>query len=153
MLLGRHATHSPPKPTNQPNQRTKTKNPACQTKTDIFFQMDPEAITKDNAMCACRHFRQMESYAANIITADLTDANGAVLKTREVKGSALLQRFVQQCSQNNLDERKAVWKKLNRTLTEAGSNDDPLTELEITTALSELLVQTRSNTQTSRTCQ
>ena len=47
---------------------------------------------------------------------DLADANGTVLKRG--KGSALLQRFVQQGSQNDLNERKAVWKVLDRTLTE-----------------------------------
>ena len=36
---------------------------------------------------------------------------------------------------NRVDERKAVWKGLDRTLTEAGSNDDLITELEITEAL------------------
>ena len=37
-----------------------------------------------------------------------------------------------------MDERKAVWKGLDRTLTEAGSNDDMITELEFTEALSGL---------------
>ena len=69
---------------------------------------------------------------------DLLDASGAVLKISKEKGSALLQRFVQQSNQNNLDERKAVWKGLDRTLTEAGSNDDLITELEFTEALSGL---------------
>ena len=63
---------------------------------------------------------------------------GAVLKTSKEKGSALLQRFVQQSNQNNLDERKTVWKGLDKTLTEAGSNDHLITELEFTEALSEL---------------
>ena len=39
-----------------------------------------------------------------------------------------------QSNQNNLDEKKAVWKGLDRTLTEAGSNDDLITELEFTKA-------------------
>ena len=65
-------------------------------------------------------------------------ASGAVLKTSKEKGSALLQHFVQQSHQNNLDERKAVWEGLDRTLTEAGSNDDMITELEFTEALSRL---------------
>ena len=43
-----------------------------------------------------------------------------------------------QSNQNNLDERKAVWEGLDRTLTEAGSNDDMITELEFTEALSGL---------------
>ena len=55
---------------------------------------------------------------------DLIDASGTVLKTNKEKGSALLQRFIQQSNQNNLDERKAIWKGLDRTLTEADSNDD-----------------------------
>ena len=81
---------------------------------------------------------------------DLIDTSGAVLKTSKEKGSALLQR--------NLDERKAVWKGLERTLTEAGSNDDLITELEFTEALSglskiQLLVLTRLNARTTRTCQ
>ena len=46
------------------------------------------------------------------------------MKTSEEKDSAPLQRFVRQSNQNNLDERKAVWKVLDRTLIEAGSNDD-----------------------------
>ena len=78
----------------------------------------------------------MEGCAPNTNTPDLIDANGAVLKTSKEKGSALLQRFVQQSIQNNLDERKTVWKGLDRTLTEAGSNDDLITELEFTEALS-----------------
>ena len=65
---------------------------------------------------------------------NLIDASGAVLKTNEEKGSALLQRFAQQSSQDNLDERKAVCKGLDRTLAEAGSNDDLITELESTEA-------------------
>ena len=74
----------------------------------------------------------------NTKTPNLIDASSAVLKTSKEKGSALLQRFVQQSNQNNLDERKAVWKGLDRTLTEAGSNDDLITELEFTEALSRL---------------
>ena len=81
-------------------------------------------------------YRQMEGCAANTNTPDLIEASGAVLKTSKEKGSALLQRFVQQSNQNNLDERKAVWKGLDRTLTEAGSNDDLITELEFTEAIS-----------------
>ena len=48
---------------------------------------------------------------------DLIDASRSVLKTSKENGSALLQRFVQQSNQNNLDERKAVWEGLDRTLT------------------------------------
>ena len=59
-------------------------------------------------------YRQMEGCAVNTNTPDLIDASGAVLKTSKEKGSALLQRFVQQDNQNNLDERKAVWKGLDR---------------------------------------
>ena len=55
----------------------------------------------------------------------------------EEKGSALLQRLIQQCGQNSLDERKAVWKVLDRTLTKAGSNDDVITKLKLTETLSE----------------
>ena len=80
----------------------------------------------------------MEGCAANTTTPDLIDASAAVLKTSEEKGSALLRRFVQQSNQNNLDERKVVWKGLDRTLTEAGSNDDLITELEFTDSLSGL---------------
>ena len=80
----------------------------------------------------------MEGCAANTNTPDLIDASGAALKTSKEKGSALLQRFVQQSNQNNLDERKAVWKGLGRTVTETGSNDDMITELEFTKPLSEL---------------
>ena len=65
-------------------------------------------------------YPQVESYAANIITPYLANANGAVLKTSKEKGSAILQRFLQQSSQNNLDERKTVWTVLDRTMTEAG---------------------------------
>ena len=80
-------------------------------------------------------YRQTERCAANTNTPDLIDASGAVLKTSKQKGSALLQRFVQQSNQNNLDERKAVWKGLDRTLTEVGSNDDLTTELKFTETL------------------
>ena len=81
-------------------------------------------------------YRQMEGCALNTSTTDLIDASGAVMKTSKEKGSALLQRFVQQSNQNNLDERKAVWKRLDRTLTEARSNEDLITGLEFTEALS-----------------
>ena len=70
-------------------------------------------------------------------TPPTSDASGAVLKTNKEKGSALFQRFVQQSHQNNLDERKAACKGLDRTLTEAGSNH-MITELEFTEALSGL---------------
>ena len=66
---------------------------------------------------------------------ELTDGNGVVLKISEEKGSAPHQRFVQQSDQNNRDERRAVWKRLDRTLTEAGLNDDLITELAFTEAL------------------
>ena len=81
-------------------------------------------------------YQQMEGCAANFNTPDLIDTSGEELKTSEEKGSAPHQHFVQQSSQNNLDERKAVWKGLNRTLTEVGSNDDMITELELTEAFS-----------------
>ena len=77
----------------------------------------------------------MEGCAANSNTPDLIDASGAVLKTSKERCSTLLQRFVQQSVQNNPDERKAVWKGLDRTLIEAGLNDDVITELEFTEAL------------------
>ena len=74
----------------------------------------------------------------NTNTPDLIDVCGAELKTSKEKGSSVLQRFVKQSNQNNLDERKAVWKGQDRTLTEARSNDYPITELEFTEALSGL---------------
>ena len=83
-------------------------------------------------------YRQTEGCAANTNTPDLIDASGAVLETSKEKGSALLQRFVQHSNQNHLDERKAVRKGLDRKLTEAGSNDDLITELGFTEALSGL---------------
>ena len=86
----------------------------------------------------------MEGCAANTNTPELIDASGAVLKTSKEKGSAPLQLFYQQSNQNNLDERKAVWKGLDRTLKEAGSNDDLITELEFTEALSGLSKDTAS---------
>ena len=119
-------------------------------KTEVFKRVASEAKDRQwksfcdtlNRDTTLTHFwqfyRQMEGCAANTNTLDLIDASGAVLKTSKEKGSALLQRFVQQSNQNNLDERKAVWKGLVRTLTEAGSNDDLITELEFTEALSRL---------------
>ena len=80
----------------------------------------------------------MEGCATNNTTPDLIDANGEVLKTNKEKGTALFQRFVQQSNPNNLDEKEAVWKGLDRTLTEAGLNDDLTTELGFTEALSGL---------------
>ena len=46
--------------------------------------------------------------------------------TEDMRGKVLstTQHFIQQSDQNNLDERKAVWKVLDRTLTEAGLNDN-----------------------------
>ena len=119
-------------------------------KTEVFKRVASEANDRHlksfcdtlNRYTTFTHFwqfyRQMEGSAANTNTPDLKDASGAVLKTSKEKGSALLQRFVQQSNQNNLDERKAVWKGLDRSLTEAGSNDDMITELEFTEALSGL---------------
>ena len=80
----------------------------------------------------------MEGCTANTDTPDLIGASGAELKTSKEKGSALLQRVGQQSNQNILDERKAVWKELDRTVIEAGSNGDMITELEFTEALSGL---------------
>ena len=118
-------------------------------KTEVFKRVANEAkdrqwksfcgtLNRDTTLTHFWHFyRQMEGCAANTNTPDLIDASGAALKTNKEKGSALLQRFVQQSNQNNLNERKAVCKGLNRTLTEAGSND-MITELEFTEALSDL---------------
>ena len=64
----------------------------------------------------------------NASTPGPIDASGAVLRTSKGKGSAQLRLFVLQRSQNNLDERKAVWKGLDRTLTESRSNDDLITD-------------------------
>ena len=66
----------------------------------------------------------MEGCAANTNTPDLIDASGTVLKTSNEKVSALLQRFIQQSNENKVDERKAVWKGLDKALTETNSNDD-----------------------------
>ena len=126
-------------------------------RTEVFKRVASEAKDRQwknfcdtlNRDTTLTHFwqfyRQMEGCAANTSTPPpppppphRCQANRAVLKTSKEKGSALLQRFVQQSNQNNLDERKAVWKGLDRTLTEAGSNDDLITELEFTKALSGL---------------
>ena len=119
-------------------------------KTEVFKKVVSEAKDRQwNSFCGTlnrdttlTHFwqfcRQMEGCAAKTNTPDLIDASGAVLKTGKDMGSALLQRFVQHRNQNNLDERKALWKGLDRTLTEAGSNDNLITELECTEALSGL---------------
>ena len=69
---------------------------------------------------------------------EISVARGAKLKTSKKKGLVLPQRFVHHSNKNNLDERKAVWTGLDRTLTEAGPNDDLITELEFTEALSGL---------------
>ena len=102
--------------------------------TEVFKRIASEANDRQWKSCDTlnrdktlthfwRFYRQMESCAANIITPDLIDASGAVLKTSKEKGSALLQNFVKQSNQNNLHERKAVLKRLYRTMTETGSND------------------------------
>ena len=82
----------------------------------------------------------MEGYAADTNTPDHqhTRCQWRSTEDKQEKGSALLQHFVQQSNQDNLGERKAVWEGLDRTLTEAGSNDDMITELEFTEALSGL---------------
>ena len=104
-------------------------------KTEVFKRVAIEAkdgqwksfcdtLNRDTTLTHFWQFyRQMEGCAANTNTPDLLDASGAVLKTNKEKGSAQLQRFVQQSNQNNQDERKPVCKGLGRTLTEAGSND------------------------------
>ena len=114
------------------------KRVVCEAK-DRQWKSFCDTLNRDTTLTHFWQFyRQMEGCAANTNTPDLIDASGAVLKTSKEKGSALLQRFVQQSNQNNLDERKAVWEGLDRTLTEAGSNDDLITELEFTEALSGL---------------
>ena len=119
-------------------------------KTEVFKKVAREAKDKQwKSFCdtlsrdtTLTHFwqfyRQMEGCAANTSSPDLIDANGTILKTSKEKGSALLQRFVHQSNQNNLDERKTIWKGLDRTIIVAGSNDDQITELEFTEALSRL---------------
>ena len=120
-----------------------------ETKTDVFKRGAGEAIDRQwksfcdtlNRDTTLTQFwqscQQLEGSAANTNTHDLVDANGAVLKTSKEKGSALHQRFDKHSNQNNLDERKAVWKGRDRTRTEAGSND-LITGLEFTEALSGL---------------
>ena len=118
-------------------------------KTEVFKRVASEAKDRQcksvcdtlNRDTTLTHFwqfyQQLEGCAANTNTPDLTDASGAVLKTCKEKSSSLLQRFVRQNNQNNL-ERKAVWKGLDRTLTQAVSNAELITELEFTEALSGL---------------
>ena len=106
-------------------------------KTEVFKRVASEAKTGSGKASVTLSTETQHSLTYGIST-DLLDASGSVLKTSKEKGSALLQRFVQQSSQNNLDERKAVWEGLDRTLTEAGSNDDMITELGFTKALSGL---------------
>ena len=79
-----------------------------------------DTLNRDTTLTHFWHFyQQMEGSSANTNTSDLIDASGAVLKTSKEKGSALLQRFVQQSNQNNLDERKKkVWKGLDRSRLE-----------------------------------
>ena len=122
-------------------------------KTEVFKGVASEAKTgsgkasvtlsreTQHSLTVMQIYRQMEGCATNTTFPDLVDASGAVPKTSEEKGSALLQHFVQQSSQNNLDERKAVWKGLDRPLTEAGSNDLH-TKLEFAEALSRLIKDT-----------
>ena len=122
-------------------------------KTEVFKRVASEAKDRQwksfcntlNRDTTLTHFwqfyRQMEGCTN---TPDLIDAGGAVLKTSKENSSALLQRFVHQSNPDNLDETKAVWKGLDRTLTEAGSNDDLITELEFTEALSGLSKDTAS---------
>ena len=61
-------------------------------------------------------YQQMKGCAVNTTTPGLMDDSGAVLKTSKGKGSALLQHFVHQSNQNNLDEMNVVWKVLDRSL-------------------------------------
>ena len=56
--------------------------------------------------------------------------------------SLLLPRFNQQSKQNILEERNTVLSALGRALSEAGSNDDQITEQELTKALSGLMKDT-----------
>ena len=99
-------------------------------KTEVFKRVTGEAkdsqwkgfcdtLNRDTTLT--QFYRQMEGCAANTSTPYPTDASRAVLKTSKEKGSALLQCSVQQSNQNSLDKRKAAWKELNRTLTEASS--------------------------------
>ena len=93
-------------------------------RTDVFKRVAGEAKDRQwksfcdtlNSTTTLTHFwqfyQQMEGSAANINTPSPTDACGAVLKTSEEKGLALIQRFVQQNNPNNLDERKVVLKGL-----------------------------------------
>ena len=76
-------------------------------KTDVFKRVASE--TKDRQWKSCdnlnrdttlthfwQFYRRMEGCTANTNIPDLIDACGVVLKTSKEKGSALLQRFVQQ---------------------------------------------------------
>ena len=119
-----------------------------EAKTELYKRVASEAKDRQwksfcdtlNRDATLTHFwqfyQQMEGCATNTAIPDLVDTIGVVLKTSKEKDSELLQRFTKQSDQNNLDERKAVWKVLNRALTEAGSKDDLITELEFTEALS-----------------
>ena len=75
---------------------------------------------------------QIEGCPAITTIPELVEAIETVVKASEEKGPALLQRFIQQSDQNNLDERKAVWKVLDISQTEASSTDDLITELAFT---------------------
>ena len=119
-------------------------------KTEVFKRVASEAkdrqwksfcdtLNRDTKLTYFWQFyRLIEGCSPNSNTTDLIDASGAVLKTSKEKGSALLRHSVQHSNQNDLDERKAIWKGLDRTLTEASSNDDLITELKFTEALSGL---------------
>ena len=59
----------------------------------------------------------------------------AALKASEEEGSVLPGHFIHHSNLNNLDERKAVWKVLDKTLTESSLNNTLITEMKFTKAL------------------
>ena len=71
-------------------------------------------LSTDTTLTSGNSTDRWRAVAADTDTPDLIDASESILKTSKEKGSALLQRFVQQSNQNNLDERKAVWKGLDK---------------------------------------
>ena len=84
-----------------------------------------------------RFYQQMEGKERPATMPDLEGVNGAVLKTNEEKGSALLDRFIQQSDQKNLEERMRILEELNVTINTLGI-DDEVTGEELNHALTKI---------------
>ena len=97
-----------------------------------------DALSADTTLTQFWNFyHQMEGKNNDHTVPDLLDASGAVLKTNSEKGSAFLDRFLEQSDQKNAGERKTLLAGLTRTL-ERNGHDEQITTEEFSAAIARL---------------